>query len=82
MELRARRGRTNLSRAFSPLKDLSVYWVALLFGTIYAASRWPWGWRFWLAAALDLWFIKFYVLLILPGIAYNPASGGSLASLG
>jgi hypothetical protein len=71
MELRARRGRTNLSRMVSPLKRLSVCWVPLLFGTIYGAYRGPWGWELWLAVVLDAWFIKFYVLLILPGISYN-----------
>jgi hypothetical protein len=77
-ELKARRGHTNWSRAFFPLGSLAIIWVPLLVWTVYAAVHF----RAYQSLAgkicslavpvfLDLWFIKFYVLLVLPGIAYN-----------
>jgi hypothetical protein len=78
MELKARRGRANWVRAFSSLKPLAIIWVPLLAWTVFAAIHFRTyhslaGRICYLALPifLDLWFIKFYVLLVLPGIAYN-----------
>jgi tetratricopeptide (TPR) repeat protein len=70
-ELRARLGRSNWSRLFIHLPKLAPIWAPLLIWTVYAGVHYQQWWELVSAVVFNLWFIRFYLLLILPGIAYQ-----------
>jgi len=70
-ELASRNGRSVPARIFGHLPKLFPIWVPVLVWNIYAGIHQDEWLPLLIAVVADLWFLKFYILLILPGLAHH-----------